>query len=165
MEKGLISELKEFLKEANMAGYAGGEEKKWKKEEDNSTTITHESSDGRWLFHDNFFGGEPYGGREVIFKDGQAVWMMVYYGEIVDKGLDKDKVYAFLQKSLSLADEDLPVRGPKEKKEEIDGGEWFYENNWQGSLERFKGKEIIKINGKEIYNADYIGGLVDIKNN
>jgi len=160
MDKKLPDGLKDFLVEANVAGYAGGEEKRWQKEADNSTTITHKSSDDKWLFHDNFFGGEPYGGREVIFKDGQAIWMMVYYGEIVDKNLNKDKVYAFLQKSLAEADDDLPVRGPMKKEEKIDGQEWIYENSWQEDLERFKGREVRRIDNKEIYNTDYVGGLV-----
>ncbi len=33
-----------------------------------------------WAFHDNYFGGEPYGGRSVAFHQGKPVWIAVYYG-------------------------------------------------------------------------------------
>lgn len=57
--------LRQFLIDSNKAGYAGGEEKKWIKESDGSTTIPFEKEDFR--SHDNFFGGEPYGGRIIVF--------------------------------------------------------------------------------------------------
>ena len=50
-----LTELREFLVASNKAGYAGGEEKKWIKEPDGSTTIPYEKGD--WKSHDNFFGG------------------------------------------------------------------------------------------------------------
>ena len=56
--------LIQFLVDSNKAGYAGGEEKKWVKESDSSTTIPFEK--GQWRSHDNFFGGEPYGGRTIF---------------------------------------------------------------------------------------------------
>lgn len=34
--------------------------------------------------NDNFFGGEPYGGREVVFYEEKPVWMMVYYGWVAE---------------------------------------------------------------------------------
>lgn len=57
--------LRQFLLDSNAAGYAGGESKKWVKESDQSTTIPFEQ--GPWKSHDNFFGGEPYGGRTIVF--------------------------------------------------------------------------------------------------
>lgn len=151
-----------FLDEANKVGYAAGESRGWIKEADGSTTIAYESKDGLWRYHDNFFGGEPYGGREVVFRDGKAIWLMVYYGEVTNKELDKNEVYAFLRKALAQANPELPVRGPKELKEEIDGKDWVYETSWTGDMTGFLGRESIKINGKEIYYANYSGGLVDV---
>ncbi len=147
-----IKHLNKFLIEVGKAGYASGVQ--GKKEKDGSTTITFES--GPFRMHDNFFGGEPYGGREVIFFEGKAVWMMVYYGN-VKEGINQKEVYKFLQKALSLVPEDMPLRGPKDFKE----GEFKYTNHWQGSIENFSGEETIFKNEKEIYQAQYSGGLVD----
>lgn len=158
-----LEEIRDFLVEANKSGYAAGETKNWVKEADGSQTIIHESKNGDWLYHDNFFGGEPYGGREVIFWQGKAVWMMVYYGEISDKTVDKKVVYQFLQKALMGDNLELPVRGPAELREQIDGQEWVYQMNSDGDMMRFKGSEVITLDGREIYKADFVGGLVDIQ--
>ncbi|MFA6476006.1 MAG: DUF5680 domain-containing protein [Candidatus Paceibacterota bacterium] len=157
-----LANIKKFLVEANRAGYGSGEEQVWTKEADGSTTISYESADKAWRFHDNFFGGEPYGGREIIFKDGHSEWMMIYYGEVSDKEIEKSAAYAFLRKALMNAPEDLPVRGPVHMSEVIDGKEWTYDNIYTGDLGRFSGHEYIKVDGKEIYDAEYAGGLVDV---
>jgi len=57
--------LRGFLISFNEAGYASGNENMWVKEPDGSTSINYENKE--FKAHDNFFGGEPYGGREVIF--------------------------------------------------------------------------------------------------
>lgn len=157
-----LPELEAFLDEANKAGYAAGESREWVKEPDGSTTIAYESKDGLWRYHDNFFGGEPYGGREVVFHENKALWLMVYYGEVLDKELDKNEVYTFLRQALSQAAPELPVRGPKELSEVIKGEEWVYENSWKGDMTGFLGRETIKLNGREIYYANYSGGPVDV---
>src|SRR2546426_8105571 len=70
--------LLRFLMDASRRGYAAGRSAVKTREADHSTTIVLEH--GEWRFHDNYFGGEPYGGREVVFFRGQPVWMAVYYG-------------------------------------------------------------------------------------
>ena len=156
-----LENIKSFLIEANQAGYGSGEERQWVKEADKSTTIAYENQGGEWRFHDNFFGGEPYGGREVIFWHGKPEWMMVYYGEVSDKSVEKESVYNFLRQALNQAPEALPVRGPDHWEEKIAGVVWTYDNSWTGDLQRFSGHEYIKIDGREIYDAEYSGGLVD----
>lgn len=148
-----MTTLKQFLIKANEAGYASGT--KPKKEDDSSSSITYESGD--WSMHDNYFGGEPYGGREVVFHKAHPHWIMVYYGA-VEKGVDKAEVYKFLQESLKNMPEDAPFRGPKE----YENDNWKYENKWEGEVESFKGREEIYKNGKKVYWAQYIGGLVDV---
>jgi len=56
-----------------------------------------------------------------------------------------------------LIPEDKPYRGPKEFNE----GNYTYSNDFVGEVDNFFGEETIKFNGKEIYKAKYIGGLVD----
>lgn len=148
-----INNLRKFLIEANKAGYASGT--LGKKETDGSTTIEFES--GNYRMHDNFFGGEPYGGREVIFLEGKPIWMMVYYG-FVDPSIEKPgDIYAFLQKALSKPPEELPLRGPGNLEE----GDFKYENTWTGNLEHYEGEEIIFQSGNKVYGAKYMGGAVD----
>jgi hypothetical protein len=147
-------ELRQFLIDANKAGYAGGEEKKWIKEPDGSTTIPY--TKGEWRSDDNFYGGEPYGGRIIVFHQEIPVWMMVYYGWVTE-GQETDPIYAILRGALMQMPDDAPFRGPKEF---IDG-EFTYHNKWDGNVERYSGEEEITQGEKLIYKANYMGGLVD----
>ncbi len=146
--------LHQFLIDSNKAGYAGGEEKKWIKEPDGSTTIPY--TQGEWRSHDNFFGGEPYGGRVVVFNEDKPVWMMVYYGWVAE-GVETDPVYATLRDALKAMPEEAPFRGPKE----LVVGELTYRNSWTGDVEKYSGEEQITQGEKLIYKANYMGGLVD----
>ena len=152
-----INELKKFLIETKKAGYGAGESRNWIKEKDRSTTIPFQFGDFR--MHDNFFGGEPWGGREAVFYKGKPVWIMVMYGAIDSSFNDFRSVYKFLQKSLLNQPEDLPLRGPKLFKE----NNFTYKNETDGALEKFSGEEIIFKQNKEIYSMKYAGGLVDIR--
>jgi hypothetical protein len=82
--------------------------------------------------------------------------MMVYYGW-VEEGGELNSVYGVLQNALKEMPEDAPFRGPKEYTE----GEYTYTNTWSGDVERYSGKEQITQGGKLIYEASYMGGLVD----
>lgn len=150
------SELKEFILKASRATYASGDSSMRIKQPDGSTTINYSSGD--YVYHDNYFGGEPYGGREVVFYKNNPIWMMVYYGFVLP-GMNNGEVYGFLTKALSNSTVEMPYRGP-EKYEE---GEWIYENNFSGDVEKFSGTEKICKSGMCIYEASYIGGAVDKK--
>jgi hypothetical protein len=147
-------DLQLFLIDSNKAGYASGENKRWLKEPDKSTTILFKK--GLFQSHDNYFGGEPYGGRIVVFFDGKPIWMMVYYGWL-EKGTSAESVYAVLRNALMRMPEDYPFRGPSEFRE----GEFVYLNSWEGELGRFHGDEKIICNGELLYKGKYAGGYVD----
>lgn len=149
--------LKKFLFNSNNDGFAGGDSKKWIKEKDGSTTITFELKDFR--MHDNFFGGEPWGGREIVFFRGEPVWIMVMYGVANSSFKDFKKVYRFLQKALLNQPETFPVRGPDKFRE----GDFVYTNKIEGNLSNFIGKEEIFKGNKQIYKTNYSGGLVDVQ--
>lgn len=150
------SNLKRFLVDANKAGYAGGKEKNWIKENDKSTTIIFEK--GQFKSHDNFFGGEPYGGRTVVFFENKPYWIMVYYGWIEEK-VDINYVYKVLRNALSKMPKEYPYRGPKNHQTE----NYVYTNYWKGNVDKFSGEEKITLNDKQIYKASYLGGLIDQK--
>lgn len=148
--------LRQFLIDSNNAGYAGGEERKWIKEPDGSTTIPFEK--GPWKSHDNFFGGEPYGGRIIVSYENRPCWIMFYYGW-VEEGVDVNPVYAVLREALKRMPTNSPFRGPKEYEE----NGYIYTNSWDGELDRYAGEEQITKDEKLIYKANYRGGLVDQK--
>lgn len=145
-------ELKKFLIKAKKSGYAAGGDSVAIKEKDGSRSTRF--SQGEFSFHDNYFGGEPFGGREIVHYNGEPHWMMVYYGS--DSG-KSTRVIPFLLKALQNLPSDMPVRGPKK----LEDGEFVYKNIWEGNLESFSGEESISRNGKIVYNANYVGGLVD----
>ena len=148
-------QLLNFVVDAHQHGYASGQSAPSKKEADGSTTIEYKS--GEWKHHDNFFGGEPYGGREVVLYQGKPVWIMVYYGRVNDNVPEVGKVYEVLQGALRTVSQDAPFRGIKQYEHEG----YRYDNDWQGDVESFSGKEVILQGETEIYSAEYLGGLVD----
>lgn len=146
--------LKNFILSASRATYASGNETMKQKQADGSTTI--EYKEGPYSYHDNYFGGEPYGGREVVFLNDKPIWMMVYYGFVHTNVQGKD-VYPFLIESLSNATPDMPYRGPSLfEKESLS-----YQNTLTGDVTKFSGTEKILKNGTPVYEASYLGGLVD----
>jgi len=148
-------QLCKFLIKAKKASYASGNKAKKIREKDKSKTILFK--DGNWKYYDNYFGGEPYGGEEVVFYNNQPVYMIVYYGS-VDKSIsDFKKVYKFLQEALTLIPKDKPFRGPKKYRQ----GNYTYTNKFEGEITNFSGMEIITFKNKEIYRVKYIGGLVN----
>ena len=142
-----------FLQDASRRGYAAGRSAGKTREADHSTTIVLEH--GEWRFHDNYFGGEPYGGREVVFLRGQPVWMAVYFGGV--DGANVESVYSFLQRALREAPAEFPVRGP----DALTEGGFSYRNVHEGDVVSFWGEETIHENGRLVYSARYAGGLVD----
>lgn len=154
MNKINIDKLKAFKIHTSKVGYESENPKYKVKESDGSETITFESGD--WKFHDNYFGGEPYGGRTVIFYKEKPVHITVYYGW-VDKGFDADEVYVFLRKSLRASKDDEGFRGPERFKDK----NYIYKNDRKGDIENFSGRERIYDNSKLVYEGMYAGGLVD----
>jgi hypothetical protein len=149
------ADLTRFLFEANQHGYAAGQRARTTKERDHSITIDYESGD--WRLHDNFFGGEPYGGRAVVFLKGRPLWMAVFYGWVDGADGDVQPVYSFLQAALRRAPAELPIRGP----EEFSDGALTYRTAVHGTVENFWGEETIHRAGRQVYAARYAGGLVD----
>lgn len=151
MEKEpIVDGLIQFLIKAKREGYASGEDASVRESDGSYSTRFKE---GDFKFHDNYFGGEPFGGREVVWYKDKPVWMMVYFGE-EEAGAEAIPI---LRRALSQMPEDLPARGPRIF---IDG-DYKYENNWFGEIGKFDGKESIHLNGKKVYRASYHGGFVD----
>ena len=147
-----LQQLKKFLVKATLQGYADSGEQGSKKELDGSKTF--EFSEGDWMENDNYFGGEPFGGREVVWYQQKPYWMCVYYGSDTGKA---SGLIPFLCQALTAIPDEMPVRGPKE----LVDGKFRYVNSWEGDLEKFSGEEIIFYDEQEVYKAHYVGGLID----
>lgn len=150
MEKVNQDELKQFLMRANMPHAMGTAETI--KEADGSRTI--EYTEGDYRMHDNFYGGEPYGGRLVIFYKEQPLFLEVYYGKTTRPA---DSIYDFLREALQRPDKDNPFRGPAEYKR----GSLIYKSTTEGDVASHTVKEYIYDGDEEIYWAVVIGGLID----
>ena len=148
-------ELCQFLVTAKKQTYAAGDQAQKTVEKDKSTTLTFEQGD--WRYHDNYFGGEPFGGREVVFFQDQPVYIMTYYGRVSESIANPEQVYGILQKALSQIPEDRPFRGPKQLTE----GSFSYRNSFSGEVDNFSGEVVITRDGQVIYTAKYAGGLLD----
>jgi len=151
-----LNQLCKFLVKAKKAGYASGDKAQKIVEKDQSTTLVFEEGD--WKYHDNYFGGEPYGGREVVFYRDSPIYIMTYYGWVDKKVTDINTIYKVLQEALFLIPEDKPFRGPKVYRH----SDLIYDNDFEGEINRFSGLEIIRSDdGTTLYQARYAGGLVD----
>lgn len=145
-------ELLDFLIQAKKRGYAAGGESVSTTEGDGSKSTRFEN--GSWAFHDNWFGGEPFGGREIVHKEHKPYWMMVYYGSDTQIA---PKTIPHLLEALSLMPDDFPARGPQQ----LEKDNYRYINEWTGDITSFTGVEKIFYNGEEVYMTTYAGGLVD----
>lgn len=145
-----LNELKKFLMKAIMP-HADGTAKTVK-EKDGSRTI--EYSDGDYRMHDNFFGGEPYGGRLIVFHKEQPLFLEVYYGQT---SRPADAVYDFLREALQHPSKENPFRGPAEYRKD----DLTYKSTTMGGVTNHTVKEYIYDGDEEIYWAVVIGGLVD----
>src|SRR5579872_2201645 len=128
-----LDRLAQFLIKAKRDGYANPD-RKFEHEADGSFSTRFEEGD--LSFHDNWFGGEPFAGREVVSYQGKPIWMMIYFG---DDFAGVDGTVPILKKALIQMPEDMPVRGPKQLVE----GSFFYQNVYEGNLASFDGVESI----------------------
>jgi hypothetical protein len=145
-----LEQLKQFIIKANQPHATGSAN--ITKEADGSRTIVFE--DGDFKMNDNFFGGEPYGGRLAIFYKGEPAFLEAYYGRVYDTDTT---VYDFLREALQHPGEDNPFRGPAEYRK----GDLVYKSSTTGDVVYHEVKEFIYRGDKEIYSAIVDGGLVD----
>ena len=147
-------ELVDFIVKAKKQAYASG--KPAIKLEDGFKEFVYEEGDYR--YRDRYYAknSRPFGGEEIIWQNGRAIWIMNYYGYMLSDKIDSEKVYEFLRHAMSLVDEQRPFRGPPHFKE----GDFGYVDESEGTLYHFKGTERIAYNGEDVYRLDYHGGIV-----
>lgn len=144
--------LKEFIKDAKKSTYAAG---------DNAEKINLPDGGIKFIiqkdnleYSDIYYGFDPFIGQELVKQNGKTIWVMNYIGYMLDRTIDANLIFHFLQKALKNPDEELPLRGQKEFKEQ----NLTYINEVKGNFDLFTAKEKIYLNDICVYELDYHGG-------
>jgi len=147
-----LKELAEFIAEAKKNTYAG--ERETKTEPDDSRNLDYRK--GNYIYKDRYFGSDRFGGEEVVWFREHPIWLMNYFGGIVNRRIDSEKVFAFLKKALSQVHVYAPFRGPSFYRE----GDFEYLNSSIGDVRRFKGTEEITYKKEIVHKLEYAGGII-----
>lgn len=105
-----------------------------------------------YQYYDTWLGKEKFSGEEAIWKKGQAVYAMNYFGRTLDERFSSD----FLKEALRAATEELPFRGP----EFYQSGEYIYKTKVIGDFDWFQGYEEIFCQNRKVYECYYHGGTL-----
>lgn len=118
-----------------------------------------EYRDGDYFYRDIYFGAAFFIGQEVVEFQNHPIWSMVYSGGVTFPTANWDEtgpIYRFLQQALRLVDTKLPYRGPNL----FESGKYIFKNESEGSLDCFRGKEVILMDGQKVYELQYSGGII-----
>ena len=77
-------QLNTFIVRAKAATYVGGGAKSLSYRPGSHDLQFHE---GAFSYLDSYFGGSDFLGQEVVYYEGQPVWVMNYYGRILEPAL------------------------------------------------------------------------------
>lgn len=115
--------------------------------------------DGDWTYRDSYFGGTDFIGQEVVWFTGEPVWSLTYYGYILRADLITPQQAATTLRA-ALSTEQAQGRL-------LDNFEWrgphgHFSIASEGTVEHFKGRETITIDGTLAYALDYMGELIKV---
>jgi hypothetical protein len=114
-------------------------------------------SDGKWEYHDSYFGGSDFIGEEVVYFDGRPVWAMNYYGRILrDDLLTAAQAGQMIKASLSRMYNESRFLGGFEHME----NDLTYVDTNEGNTDSFQGREFIRGAQEIAYELVYHGGLI-----
>lgn len=149
----MTSDLIEAVRSAHRNGYAHATARP--PAELPNGTRRYEITDGSFAYEDVFAGGNPYAGWELLTCDRQPVWAMSYYGAATERPAE---VFAALRIALrsGLADGEW-CRGPAT----LHVNDLEYTFAIDGDFNAFTAREQLTTAGTAIYQATFVGGLVD----
>ena len=149
-----LDKLQTFIVQAKATTYAGSGEK--------SLSYRPGSLDLQYhlppfAYIDSYFGGTDFLGQEVIYYEGQAVWVMNYYGYILWPDLiEAAQAGQVIKASLTQLYKEGRFLGGFEH--QVD--DFSYTDTNEGDVAHFTGKEWISAQGIRVYELVYHGGLV-----
>jgi hypothetical protein len=149
-----IEELNAFIVRAKAASYVGDGE-----HVSPSRLGSHDLrfEDDRWAYHDSYFGGSDFIGEEVVYHQGRPVWAMNYYGRILRADLlTAAQAGQMIKASLSRMYREGRFLGGFEYTEQ----DLTYVDASNGTVDCFRGRELIRRGQETAYELDYHGGLI-----
>ncbi len=144
-----LEQLNTFIVSAKAATYVGGGAKSLSYRPGSHDLQFHE---GDFSYLDSYFGGADFLGQEVVYHEGKPVWVMNYYGRILEpEMIAAAEAGRVIQESLSKMYEEGRFLGGFEH--EISGDTYVDTN--EGDVASFTGREWIEREGVKV-----TGGLV-----
>ena len=139
----------DFLVKAKKLTYA---KKQGKVTSSRPQSHDYQYREGQYLYLDSFVGSEYFGGSECVYQSDEPIYVMNYYGQVLDHAFSGD----FLKEALMLVASDYPFRGPSLYL----NGAYAYHGSYDGDIRAFNGKEEIYYNNIKVYECLFHGGLV-----
>jgi hypothetical protein len=113
--------------------------------------------DGPFAYLDSYFGGADFLGEEVVYRDGEPVWAMNYYGRILEPSLIAAwQAGQVIQASLSEMYREERFLGGFQHA----AGDFTYFDRSEGDITSFTGVEWISRGDMRVYELVYHGGLI-----
>lgn len=149
-----LERLNAFIVRAKAATYVGGGAKCLSYRPGSHALQFHE---GAFSYLDSYFGSADFLGQEVVYYEGEPVWVMNYYGRILEPSLiTAEETGQIIQESLSRMYEEGRFLGGFEHSTRNS----IYVDTNEGGVTSFTGKEWIVRENTRVYELTYHGGLV-----
>jgi hypothetical protein len=150
----LPEQLNAFIVRAKAATYVGGGARSLSYRPGSHDLQFHESP---FSYLDSYFGGSDFLGQEVVYHEGEPVWVMNYYGRILEPSLiSAAEAGQIIQESLSRMYGEGRFLGGFEHATP----KGTYIDTSDGDVTSFTGREWIAREGVRVYELVYHGGLV-----
>jgi Domain of unknown function (DUF5680) len=102
-------------------------------------------------------GGTDFLGQETVWLRDEPVWSMTYYGYVLRPDvIDGNRAAQTLRAALSTE----TAEGRLLDNFEWSGPHGHFCISSEGTVEHFKGRETITVDGTLAYALDYMGGLI-----
>ena len=154
MEDFSLEQLNTFIVRAKAATYVGGGAKSLSYRPGSHDLQFHE---GAFSYLDSYFGSTDFLGQEVVYYEGKPVWVMNYYGRILEPSLiTAVEAGQIIQESLSRMYEEGRFLGGFGHSTR----NGTYVDRSEGDVTSFTGREWIIRENVKVYELVYHGGLV-----
>lgn len=147
-------DLEEFIVAAKAATYVG-DGQKVEPSRPGAKDLTFQR--GAYLYRDSYFGGTDFLGQETVWRDGDPVWAMNYYGRVLRSDLiDGARGADVIRAALSA----MYAEGRFLGGFVAEHAGYVYKDRSDGAVGGFTGVEEIWKDGVLAYRLDYHGGMI-----
>jgi hypothetical protein len=114
-------------------------------------------TEGDFTYRDSYFGGTDFIGQECVWRQETPIWSMAYYGYILRPDLVTGEQAAML---LRAALSQPQSQGRLLDNLQFSADKMQYAIASEGTVEHFRGRETITVQGTLAYALDYFGGKI-----